>query len=79
MKCIVTINGITDTDFLKLSGVIFHGDKLAFKAYPYTDEYSDKDCDQLKDILTDDYSNINSMMLMKDVSFEYFILMTNDM
>ena len=49
--------GMNDTDFLKsCRGVIFHGDKLAFKAYPYTDEYSDKDCDQLKDILTDDYS-----------------------
>ncbi len=48
----------SDEEFLRnCRGLVFHKDQLILKAYSYTPEYSEGNCDDLKSILGDDFSS----------------------
>lgn len=48
----------SENEFVKnCRGLVFHKDSLILKAYSYTPEYPDDNCDDLKSQLGDDFSN----------------------
>jgi hypothetical protein len=49
-----------DEDLIKCRGIVFHGDTIVMKAFPYTIEYSENDNDKIE-------TNINSVL--KDCAF----------